>query len=218
LPAAQCPPAGTPNAAWTVPCPAPYPWGDDRSGGLISTLGLAASNSNVVWAATSFGRIFITTNAGATDPATIVWNRIDTSSSVDPPRYPSDIYVDPTNPYHAYISYSGYNANTPTTPGHVFEVSYDAATNTATFTSLDGKGPHALGDLPVGTIQRDEALGTLYVGTDFGVAKRVAPDTGWTPAMPGLPTTTVPYLKIDQTNRVMYVTTHGFGAWSLKLS
>jgi hypothetical protein len=33
----------------------------------------------------------------------------------------------------------------------------------------------------------------------------------------GLPMTTVPYLKIDQANRVMYVTTHGFGAWSPKL-
>jgi len=216
-PEALCPPAATPTAAWTVPCPAPYPWGEDRSGGLISTFGLAASNSNVVWAATSFGRIFITTNAGAADPATIVWNRIDTGSSVDPPRYPSDIYVDSTNPYHAYISYSGYNANTPETPGHVFEVNYDAATNTATFTSLDGSGPFALGDLPVGTIQRDEKKGTLYIGTDFGVAKRVGPGTGWTPAMPGMPTTTIPYLKADQANRVMYVTTHGFGAWSLKL-
>jgi hypothetical protein len=216
-PGALCPPVGSPNSPWTVSCPAPYPWGDDRSGGLISTIGLAPSDRNVVWAATSFGRIFVTTNGGATDPASIVWHRIDTSSTVDPPRYPTDIYVDPSNPDHAYITYSGYNAVTPATPGHVFEVSYDRSTDTATFTNLDGSGPHALGDLPVGTIQRDEKKGTLYVGTDFGVVKRVGPNTGWTPAMPGLPTTTIPYLRIDQANRVMYVTTHGFGAWSLKL-
>ncbi len=214
-PAAACPPAATPGDPWTVACPAPYPWGDDRSGGLISTIGLAASDSNVVWAATSFGRIFITTNAGAADPATIAWNRIDTSSDVDPRRYPTDIYVDPANANHAYISYSGYSANTPTTPGHVFEVWYDAATNTATFTSLDGTGGHALGDLPVGTIQRDEKKGTLYVGTDFGPAQLKG--NGWTPLKPGLPTTTIPYLRIDQANRVMYVTTHGFGAWAYKL-
>jgi hypothetical protein len=35
--------------------------------------------------------------------------------------------------------------------------------------------------------------------------------------MPGLPTTTVPHLTIDQKDRVMYVATHGFGAWSLNL-
>jgi hypothetical protein len=217
-PDALCPPAGLPNDPWTVPCTAPFPWGADRSGGLISTIGLAASNSNVVWAATSFGRIFVTTNAGAADPATIAWNRIDTSSSVDPPRYPTDIYVDPSNPFHAYITYSGYNAVTPTTPGHVFEVSYDAARNTATFTSLDaGKGKFGLGDIPVGTIQRDERKGTLYIGTDFGPAELKPNGPGWKPLAPGLPATTIPYLRIDQANRIMYVTTHGFGAWSYKL-
>src|SRR5262249_44263921 len=214
-PAALCPPAGAPNAPGTAACPAPYPWGDDRSGGLISTIGLAASDKNVVWAGTSFGRIFVTTNAAATDPATIAWNRIDMSSTVDPPRYPTDIYVDPSNPYHAYITYSGYDAVTPPTPGHLFEVRYDATTNTATFTSLDGSGGHALGDLPVGTIQRDEKKGTLYVGTDFGVAQ--SSGNGWKPLQPGLPVTTVPYLRIDQVHRIMYVTTHGFGAWAYDL-
>jgi hypothetical protein len=170
-----------------------------------------------VWAATSFGRIFVTTNARAADPTTIVWHRIDTSSDVDPQRYPTDIYIDPSNPDHAYISYSGYNAVTPTTPGHVFDVNYDSSTGSARFTSLDGSGPHALGDLPVGTIERDEARGVLYAGTDFGVIRREGSGTGWTSVAPGLPTTTVPYLKIDQANRVMYVTTHGFGAWTLKL-
>ncbi|MFL6015762.1 MAG: hypothetical protein ACJ74P_15970 [Gaiellaceae bacterium] len=216
-PAASCPPAATPTAAWTVACPAPYPWGDDRSGGLISAIGLSPTDRNVVWAATSFGRIFVTTNAGAADPSAIVWHRVDTTSAVDPARYPTDIYVDPTNSNHAYITYSGYNAVTPTTPGHVFDVTYNPTSGAAAFVNLDGSGPFALGDLPVGTIQRDEKKGTLYIGTDFGIAKRVNANTGWTSAVPGLPTTTIPYLKIDQANRVMYVTTHGFGAWTLDL-
>jgi hypothetical protein len=216
-PAALCPPVATPTAPWTVPCPAPYPWGTDRSGGHISANEPAPSDPNVVWAATSPGRIFVTTNAGAADPASIVWNRIDPSSAVDPERYPSDIYIDPSDPSHAYISYSGYNHVTPATPGHIFEVQYNASTGAATFTRLDGSGPHALGDLPVSTIERDEQEGALYAGTDFGVIKRAEPDAGWTQAAPGLPTTTVPYLKIDQANRVMYVTTHGFGAWTLML-
>ena len=216
-PAAACPPAATPSDPWTVPCPAPYPWGADRSGGHISANEPAPSDRNVVWAATSAGRIFVTTNAGAANAASIAWTRIDPSSSVDPPRYPSDIYIDPSDPDHAYISYSGYNHVTPETPGHVFEVRYNRSTGAANFTRLDGSGPHAIGDLPVGTIERDERKGVLYAGTDFGVIKRVRPQTGWTQAAPGLPTTTVPYLKIDQANRVMYVTTHGFGAWTLKL-
>ena len=43
------------------------------------------------------------------------------------------IAVDPGNPYHAFVSFSGYNAYTPTTPGHVFDVTYDPASGTATW-------------------------------------------------------------------------------------
>jgi hypothetical protein len=175
------------------------------------------SNASIVWAGTSGGRIFITTNAGAANAASIVWQRIDTTSAADPPRYPSDIYVDPSDPYHAYITYSGYNAVTPATPGHIFDVRFNPATGNATFTSLDGAGPHALGDLPVATIERDESKGVLYAGTDFGLVRRVGPQTGWTNAHPGLPVTPVSNLVIDQQRGIMYVTTHGFGAWSLNL-
>ena len=217
-PASACPPAANPNGAWTVACPAPYPWGDDRSGGHVSINTPSPSDTNVVWAGTSGGRIFVATNAAAANPATITWRRIDQTSTVDPPRYPTDIYVDPSNPYHALISYSGYNHVTPATPGHVFDVVFNPATGNATFTSLDGTGNKSLGDLPVGTIERDEKKGTIYIGTDFGIAVLAKPQTGWKSAKPGLPTTTVPNLVIDQKQRVMYVTTHGFGAWTVKLS
>ncbi|HKF13917.1 MAG TPA: hypothetical protein VKB13_01680 [Gaiellaceae bacterium] len=209
-PLALCP--STPGGPWNTPCTGPFPFGDDRSGGHVSMDAPSPSDSNVVWAATSGGRIFITTNAMAANPASIVWKRIDQTSEVDPPRYPSDIYVDPSNPYHAYITYSGYNHVTPATPGHVFEVRFNPATNVATFTNIDGTGPHAIGDVPVGTIEVDERKGVLYAGTDFGLIRRVRRNTGWT-AVKGLPTTTIPNLVIDQKQRVLYVTTHGFGAW-----
>jgi Arc-like DNA binding domain len=216
-PGAACPPAGSNfGAFWTVSCPAPYPWGTDRSGGHISFIEPARADSDVVWAATSGGRIFITENARETNPAAIEWNRIDPSSSVDPARYPTDIYVDPDNPYHAYISYSGYNHVTPDTPGHIFEVRYNRRTGAATFARLDATG---LGDIPVGSIEIDDRSDVLYGGTDFGLvnldldsrSRRVR-------AVPGIPTTTIPYLALDQRNRVLYVTTHGFGAWSFRLS
>jgi Arc-like DNA binding domain len=216
-PAAACPdPANPdPNQLWTVACPPPYPWGTDRSGGHISFIAPSRANSNVVWTATSNGRIFITTNAREADPAAIEWNRIDPSSSVDPARYPTDIYVDRGNPYHAYISYSGYNHVTPDTPGHIFEVRYNRGTGTATFTRLDS----GLGDLPVGTIELDERNNVLYGGTDFGLIQlRLKSRSGTIQTVSGIPTTTIPYLAIDQKSRVMYVTTHGFGAWKLRLS
>ncbi len=214
-PASACPPAATPNAPWTVACPAPYPWGEDRSGGHISFIEPARADSDVVWAATSNGRIFITENAREANPAAIEWDRIDPSSSVDPARYPTDIYVDPENPYHAYISYSGYNQVTPDTPGHIFEVRISRRTGAATFRRVDS----GLGDLPVGTIEIDQRSDVLYGGTDFGLFKiDLDSRSGRVHAVRGIPTTTIPYLALDQKNRVMYVTTHGFGAWSFRLS
>lgn len=47
----------------------------------------------------------------------------------------SSIYVDTTNGTRAWISYSGFNMTTPTTPGHVFEVTYDPATGTSTWST-----------------------------------------------------------------------------------
>jgi hypothetical protein len=107
-----------------------------------------------------------------------------------------------------------FNQVTPDTPGHIFEVRYNPGSGAATFTRLDS----GLGDLPVGTIELDERKDVLYGGTDFGLIKlRLDSRSGRIQPVPGIPTTTVPYLAIDRKTRVMYVTTHGFGAWSLNL-
>jgi hypothetical protein len=65
----------------------------------------------------------------------------------------------------AWIAYSGFNALTPTTPGHVFEVTWDPNTSTSQWTSLDDD----LDDLPVNHLVRDANTGDLYAATDFGV-------------------------------------------------
>ena len=118
---------------------------------------------------------------------------------------------------HAYITYSGYNHVTPDTP-----VTSSRSASTARRARRRSPVSTAPARTPSATcrsasIERDEKKGVLYAGTtsaspaaerehrlDLGNA-RPAHDH-------------VPYLKIDQDNRVMYVTTHGFGAWTLKLS
>lgn len=219
-PLALCP--SVPGGAWNILCPMPatgWPFGEDRSGGHVS-MNTFSSDGNTVWAATSAGRVFVTSNARAANPATIVWRRIDSTATNDPGRYPTDIYVDPSDANHAFITYSGYNHMTPDTPGHVFEVRYNPVTGSATFTSLDAVGRASLGDLPVGTIERDERTRDLYIGTDFGMAKLSGRNSskGWLPIQGGPPITTIPHLTIDQAGRTLYAGTHGFGAWSLKLS
>jgi hypothetical protein len=150
----------------------------------------------------------------------VTWQRIDNlpGATADPNRFPSSIYVDPSNPNHAWISYSGYNANTPTTPGHVFEVTYNQAAGTATWTNLDG-GTGPMGDLPTTDLVRDDQTGDLYASTDFGVMTLAGgnPANDWTAAGEGLPNVEVAGLTIVPGARKLYVATHGRSAWSLTL-
>ncbi len=99
-------------------------WGS-RAGGAVAWIARAPQNTDTMWAATGTGRVFITDNANAA-AASVVWNRLDPVTT-DPGRAISEIYVDPTNAHHAWISYNGYNVNTPATPGHVFEVTWSGS-------------------------------------------------------------------------------------------
>jgi len=112
-------------------------YGSDRSGGSLSWIARDGADPGTLWAATSAGRIFVTHDADASDPATVSWHRIDNATS--PTRFPSGIYVDPADTHHAWVTYSGYNAVTPTTPGHVFDVHEGnvAISGSGTFANLN---------------------------------------------------------------------------------
>ena len=140
----------------------------------------------------------------------MIWQRIDQTSTNDPGRFPTSIYVDPSNPNHAWISYSGYNFNTPAQPGHIFEVTWNGAT--ATWAAV---GAASQPDLPVTDLVRDDVTGTLYAANDFGVLKYDG--TAWSVAGAGLPKVEVPGLTIVPSARILYAATHGRGAWKLTL-
>jgi hypothetical protein len=167
-----------------------------------------------MWVATNPGRVFISTNADAS-AGSVTYTRLDTLSSAAPApnRFVSGIYVDPTNPNHAWISYSGYNVNTPTLPGHVFEVTYNPATPDATWTDIS----YNLPDFPVTGVVRDDVTGDLYAASDFGVMTLPNGTTTWTVAGTGLPMVEVAGLTIIPSSRVLYAATHGRSAWKLTL-
>jgi hypothetical protein len=214
-------------------------YGTDRSGGSISWLARDGADHGTLWAATSAGRIFVTHNAHASDPATVTWHRIDSSSSGNSPtRFPSGIYVDPADVSHAWVSYSGYNANTPTTPGHVFSVRENGtASGSGIFTNLNVEAgssafptPTDNGDLPVSDVVRDDAAQTLYVSTDFGVLRGDNDGTGGWHVTAGMPRYEVMHLEIQPSSRVatctgnkgnckktLFAATHSQGIWTMDL-
>jgi hypothetical protein len=183
-----------------------------KSGGNISAMS-RAQDASTLWVATGNGRVFISRNAN--DPAaSVTFTRID--SAAQPNRTPSSIYVDPTNANHAIVTFSGYEANTPTAPGHVFDVVFDPSSGTATWSNIS----YDLGDQPIDDAVLDVATGDLYVSTDFGVDRLVSGTQTWVPAADGLPTVTVSGLTLadgHNGDRLLYAATHGRGAYRLRL-
>lgn len=188
-------------------------FGADRSGGVVVAAQRTTADAGTLWAATNVGRVFVSHNANNATPANVTFARVDSTNAAAPERFVSAIAVDPANPNHAWIAYSGFNALTPTTPGHVFEVTWDPDMLSSQWTSLD----YDLGDLPVNHLVRDALTGDLYAATDFGVLVLAAGTSRWREAAEGLPTALTPYLQILSDKRVLLAATHGRGAWALTL-
>jgi hypothetical protein len=183
----------------------------DRAGGSVAAIERTKSDSITAWAATTAGRVFVTKNVDAEPGSAVVWDRIDLPTT--PNRFVSSIHIDPANGNHAWVSFSGYSVNTPATPGHVFEVTYDPVAHTATWTNRS----YDLADLPVTDLVRDDITGDLYSASDFGVLRLPDGSTSWRLAARGMPNVEVPGLTIVTAERELYAATHGLSAWLLDL-
>ncbi len=113
----------------------------------------------------------------------------------------------------AFVSYSGFNALTPTTPGHIFRVVYNPATGSAAFTSMD----RDLGDLPINTIAFDDVTGDLYAATDFAPLVLLNGATQWAIAGVGHPEALMVDMEIIPERRLLITATHGLGIYYITL-
>ena len=184
----------------------------DKGTSYVAAVVRASSDTRTMWAATRRGRLFISKNADEPTAANVTYIRLDTPAQ--PRRFISGIAVDRHNSHRGWVSFSGYNAYTPTTPGHVFEVRYHEEGGTATWTDLS----YNLGDQPIEGIARDDETGDLFVATDFGVEMLSNGSHTWVPAGTGLPPVSIYGLAIDSRARVLYAAAHGRSAWKLALS
>lgn len=182
-----------------------------RAGSAVSSVERARSDTSTAWASTGTGRVFISKNVNAERATAVTWTRIDLPTTPD--RFVSSIYVSRTNANRAWVSYTGFDATTPATPGHVFEVTYDPVLGTATWVDRS----YDLDDIPITDIARDDVKGDLYAASDFGVYRLRSGATSWSLAADGMPNVEVAGLTIVPHERRLYAATHGMGAWLLKL-
>lgn len=183
-------------------------WGPRTdAGNYVVAVERSTSNTSTMWAATRYGRVFISDNADAADPANVKYQRIDQTLNL-PQRFISGISIDPANKNHAYISYSGYSAYRA--GGHVYDVTWNPKTGTGTSRDMS----YDLGDQPVTDIVYSPTTKALFASTDFGVVTLAAGAKSWV-ATQGLPRVAVYGLTLSPSTKQLLAATHGRGIWQL---
>jgi uncharacterized repeat protein (TIGR01451 family) len=149
--------------------------GDIRS--YINYVAYSFTNPAVAAVATNDGNVQVVFGLGTivtancpihgpptADCATAV--NLTDNNSVLPNRPIFGVRFDPTTELIAYAAVGGFNANTPSTPGHVFQVTCSA--NCASFVWKDKSGN--LPDIPVEQVMPNPNLPQqVFVGTDWGM-------------------------------------------------
>ncbi len=170
----------------------------------IRAIAVAPSDSQTVYTGSSGGQVFVTTAVDSGDVTTWV-NR----SKNLPPRFVTQIQVDPAAATTAYVSFSGFTGLVNgDTLGHVFR------TQDGGNTWLDISGN--LPNIPVNDMQLDpDVPGTIYLATDIGVFVTSNAGVSWQPLGTGLPRIVVMGLRLHRASRTLRAATHGRGVWDI---
>ncbi|MFL6214183.1 MAG: WD40/YVTN/BNR-like repeat-containing protein [Blastocatellia bacterium] len=164
---------------------------NDKGRDVLTAIGVARANTNVIYTGSAQGRAMASTDSGAT------WRDI---TGALPNRSITNIKVDPANSSLAYLTMSGFNA------GHVFKTTDGGAS----WQNSTGNLP----DVPANTILIDPLdAGVIYVGTDIGVFRSTG-GANWQSFNNGLPPVVVTELAAHP-GGLIQAATYGRGAFEM---
>jgi hypothetical protein len=179
---------------------------------------------SVAIAGTNDGNVQIGFGLGTGVQAQANWVNVTGGNAVLPNRPIMGIALDPSaqtvNAPIGYAAVGGFNANTPSTPGHVFRV---VCTYTSTpcdsFTWTDETGN--LPDIPVDSIiVNPNYPGQVYAGTDFGLYYTddiTANPPVWNRFTNGLPSVMIWDMSVDRGSTTLALWTRSRGAYAWPL-
>ena len=179
---------------------------------------------SVAIAGTNDGNVQIGFNMGAGAQAMATWVNVTGNNTVLPNRPIMGIALDPSAPAVGtpvgYAAVGGFNNNSPSTPGHIFQV---VCTETSTpcdgFTWTDKTGN--MPDIPVDSVIVNPNYPIqVYAGTDFGLYYTddiTANPPVWTRFNNGLPNVMVWDMSIDRgaTTLALWTRSRGAYVWPL---
>jgi hypothetical protein len=147
--------------------------------------------------------------------ATATWVDLTGGNAALPNRPILDVAMDPTTTTApiGYAAVGGFNANTPTTPGHIFQVTCTADCATFVWANKSGNLP----DIPVDSIIANPKFAQqVFAGTDWGLYYTndiTAASPTWYRFDNGLPHSMIWDMQIDRGNTTLSVWTRSRGAY-----
>ena len=168
----------------------------------LSAIGVGGGDA--VYTGSLDGLVYLSTDAQTAEKPT--WTRLKHGKL--PERPVAAIAVDRSNYRIAYLAYNGFNAATPSRPGHVFRT-FDGGSNWA---DISGNLP----DTPVNSVVLDPSYpNTLYVGTDVGPFVTYDGGAHWAGLGEAFPVVSIWQLDLDPSHRTLAAGTHGRGAFTM---
>ena len=176
-------------------------------GCLLSAIGVGGGTA--VYVGTDDGLVWLSPNGQTSSSPT--WKEIDKGGIQQgslPNRPVASIAVDRSNYRIAYVAYNGFNAATPSSPGHVFKTT-DGGVH---WTNISGNLP----DNPVNSLILDPSFpNTIYAGTDVGPFVTYDGGAHWTHLGTSFPLVQIWQLDFDSSHRTLAAGTHGRGAFRM---
>ena len=189
----------------------------DRS--YINQLAFEPAQQSTAIVGTNDGNVQIGFGLGTGVPSSATWMNVTGNNTVLPNRPILDVAFDPTTTTapKGYAAVGGFNANTPTTLGHVFQVTCTANCATFTWTNKTGNLP----DIPVDSIIANPKFPQqVFAGTDWGLYFTndiTAASPTWYRFDSGLPHAMVWDMAIDRGSTTLSVWTRSRGAYAWPL-
>jgi photosystem II stability/assembly factor-like uncharacterized protein len=185
--------------------------------GTPMTIDVAAGDSSLVWVGTAMGRVYAYELGGRDDGRRRIVRRASPNDDWAPARL-TDVTRDlpdrsvvrvlapSADPDLVYAVFTGYDANTPETPGKVF-VSRDRGASWENVSS-------GLPDVPVSALAADpHDPSRLWLGTDIGVFATTDGGTSWHSDRGVMPVVSVLDLQYNPATGYLVAATHGRGVW-----
>ncbi len=187
----------------------------DRS--FINQLAYSFTDQSIAIVGTNDGNVAYGFGLGQGTANTATWVDVTGDNAILPNRPILDVITHGTTPTIGYAAVGGFDQNTPTTPGHVFEVTCNADCSSFTWANKSGNLPN----IPADSIMVNPRFPQqVFAGTDWGLYFTddiTAAEPVWYRFEEGLPHAMIWDMAVDAdfTTLALFTRSRGAYAWPL---